>query len=230
MIAMMLQHAVMLAFLANAGAMILNNIPMVSVNRIPKGTRHLTIDIGPGENPFMKPRDDTLLVLVEPVLKTALALKKKFHGDQRVLVAHLDIANFTGNTTIFSGRATSKEKVDRTQASSDTQMEKVGASTLKEFMALLPLKYFNQTIDAMRIDAEGNLKIIESAGNSIKKVKRIEVSAYTKSDVTAYNKKTFQMFFKENGFKAAGCKKIKSRKPKTVLCIFVNKHMEPLFR
>lgn len=142
---------------------------------IPTGITHVSINIGPSTTPIKVDGDGNLLILVDPLPSVAAYLRQHF-GGPHVLVYEAAISNFSG-TAVFheynedglsSSLSTPSESASWNQNSSSITVQ---VHTLKELLDAIPS---NLAISFLKTDMQGyDFTAIKSAGNELKRVKRI---------------------------------------------------------
>lgn len=142
---------------------------------IPTGITHVSINIGPSTTPIEVDGDGNLLILVDPLPSVAAYLRQQF-GTPHVLVYEAAISNFSG-TAVFheynlkgmsSSLSTPTESASWNQNSTSITVQ---VHTLKELLDAIPS---NLAISFLKTDMQGyDFTAIKSAGNELKRVKRI---------------------------------------------------------
>jgi len=156
---------------------------------IPAGITHVSINVGPNKSPISLDGKDNLLILVDPLTSVVSYLQQHVAGPH-VLVYQAAISNVSG-TAVFheyntgglsSSLSSPAQKDSWNQVTSGTTVQ---VHTLKELIDAIPS---NLHISFLKTDMQGyDCTAIKSAGNELKRVKKIMSETYQDGKPTYAN-------------------------------------------
>lgn len=193
-----------------------NGPALVTISQVPEGVTRLAIDIGTGYHPLQVNYTDTMLILIEPQQKAVDMLRKKFADCDRTFIIQAAVSDFEGTANLshflVEGRMSSLNVPKGWARSKPNKQnfEVVNVTTLARIISSLPLEHFNNTIDYLQVDAQGeDFKIISSAGRLIKAVNNMTVEVYEDGFATYQTKNRkhadWAPLMKKMGFRMGKC-------------------------